>query len=67
MLGAPISFWDLQEEDDFASTLLMGLAAISNESCSTPVSSYHLIFFKALLFYEFRNDSILFRPPLAAL
>jgi hypothetical protein len=65
VLGAPISFWDLNGSDDvFVSALLMGLTVPSGEK--PLLSSCNIVFAYILppLIYRYQGRSSLFHPPL---
>ena len=67
MLGAPISFWDLNgSEDDFISALLMGVAVLSGEPHYSPLHSSLLIRLISAPRYSFLYEHVLFHPPLYA-
>ena len=67
MLGAPVSFWDLDgSEDDFISSLLMGVAVLSSDPHYSPVHSSLLIRLISAPRYSFLYEHVLFHPPLSA-
>jgi hypothetical protein len=64
MLGAPIIFWDLHgSEDDFISTILMGLTVHSDAPFSLPLLSFLLTIHISTASYIFLHEHSLFRPP----
>lgn len=67
MLGAPISFWDLNgSEDDFISALLMGVAVLSDGPHYSPFHSSVLIPLIWAPSYHFLHEYVHFHPPLFA-
>jgi hypothetical protein len=64
MLGAPIIFWDLDgSEDDFISTLLMGLTVHSDTPYSLALRSCLLTLLLSTVSYMFLHEHSFFRPP----
>lgn len=65
MLGAPVSFGDLDGfDDDFVSNLLMGLAVPSSAPHYLALLSYFLPLHRSVSVHSFADESPLFHPPL---
>ena len=65
MLGAPISFCDLDgSDDDFISSLLMGFCVLASNLYYSPAHLSLTIGPIADSSYSFLYEDILFRPPL---
>jgi len=68
VLGAPISFWDLDgSDDDFISSLLMGACILSGYLHISPFHSYPSIVPISAAGYSFLHEHFLFRPPHSAI
>ena len=64
MLGAPVSFWDLDgSDDDFISSLLMGACVLSG---GPHISAFHSFLSSAPIVapqYSLLQEKLLFHPP----
>ena len=67
MLGSPLSFWDLNGSDDeFVSSLLVGLAVPSAQPHAMPLHSYLLHRDGSAPAYCLLYENVLFHPPISA-
>ena len=67
MLGAPLSFWDLDgSDDDFVSSLLVGLAVPSTPPHDMSLHSYLSHRDRSAPAYRLLYENLLFHPPISA-
>ena len=65
MLGAPVSFWDLDGYDhDFISSLLMGACVHTEDQHISPFHSFLSVISISAPRYSFLHESFLFHPPI---
>jgi hypothetical protein len=64
MLGAPISFWDLDgSDDDFISSLLMGACILTGDPHISRFHSFLTVVQTSAPRYSFLHEDFPFHPP----
>ena len=67
MLGAPVSFLDLDgADDDFISSLLMGACVLTGDPHISPLHSFPSVVPSSAPRYSFLHEGFLFHPPILA-
>jgi hypothetical protein len=65
ILGAPVTFWDLNgSDDDFISSLLMGASVQTEAQHISPFHSFLSVVPISGPQYSFLQESFLFHPPI---